>query len=78
MEAEPRDESSSLTLPFLVDEKQHNGPEGDASANIGTAGTTSFFNTCFNGLNALSGSTFISLFLVYFPVAPINCLCLCI
>lgn len=69
MEAGPGDESS-LTLPLLLDEKQHPcGPEeegdGAISATTVAEGTASFFKTCFNGLNALSGTSVISLPLLF-------------
>lgn len=64
---EPQDGYSVVTIPLLlgIDEKQHqhHKDECDESAvESYTAGTTSFFKTCFNGLNALSGSL---LLLVY-------------
>lgn len=48
----------SLTLPFLLDEKHHDivvcKLEDDVDDPC-AATTTSFFKTCFNGINALSG-----------------------
>ncbi|CAK9186135.1 unnamed protein product [Ilex paraguariensis] len=69
MEAKPHD-GCSVTIPLLLgnDEKQHElsleEAEGvDSIACHSITGTTSFFKTCFNGLNALSGfsSSFSSL-----------------
>ncbi|CAK9186091.1 unnamed protein product [Ilex paraguariensis] len=61
MEAKPRD-GCSVTIPQLLgnDEKQHKLrlEEAEGVDSIGChsiTGTTSFFKTCFNGLNALSG-----------------------
>ncbi|KAK1383617.1 Vacuolar amino acid transporter 1 [Heracleum sosnowskyi] len=44
---------SSVTIPFLnaTDEKSHK----EEAEILHSTGRTSFFNTCFNGLNALSG-----------------------
>ncbi|CAK9154957.1 unnamed protein product [Ilex paraguariensis] len=61
MEAKPHD-GCSVTIPLLLgnDEKQHelSLEEAEGVDSIGChsiTGTTSFFKTCFNGLNALSG-----------------------
>lgn len=64
------DDELSMTLPLLADENKHqNQGQGckleDAESNSHHHPTptnnTSFFKTCFNGLNALSG------FYSYFP-----------
>ncbi|XWS40880.1 hypothetical protein CRYUN_Cryun17cG0034000 [Craigia yunnanensis] len=49
--------SPDLNVPLLLDQNQSKlqdleAPGNDADINI--KGATSFFNTCFNGLNALS------------------------
>ena len=47
----------SLTVPLMHDETQQEPSTVEASnGDQNTTGTTSFFKTCFNGLNALSGS----------------------
>ena len=46
----------SLTVPLMHDETQQEPSTVEASnGDQNTTGTTSFFKTCFNGLNALSG-----------------------
>ncbi|KAM7510044.1 hypothetical protein LguiB_008919 [Lonicera macranthoides] len=64
MEAEAQD-GYSVTIPLLlgIDEKQPHKNVSDESAveSYYTAGTTSFFKTCFNGLNALSGVGILSI-----------------
>ena len=74
MEAKPHD-GCSVTIPLLLgnDEKQHklSLEEAEGVDSIGChsiTGTTSFFKTCFNGLNALSGfsSSFLSLFCSFY------------
>ncbi|KAL6324929.1 hypothetical protein AAG906_019837 [Vitis piasezkii] len=61
MEAEQRD-GFTLTLPLLHDDQNHNKVE-DIESNGGKqdVGSTSFFKTCFNGLNALSGVGILSI-----------------
>ena len=58
MESGEQEEASSLTIPLIVDEKQEE--EEEAGHNIISdryqKAASGFFNTCFNGLNALSGS----------------------
>lgn len=59
MEAEQRD-GFSLTLPLLFEGKIGLGSnpkleEVESNHHQATPGTTTFFKTCFNGLNALSG-----------------------
>jgi len=76
MEAERRD-AESLAIPLLLEEDEKKAqkivekdtdveaqPIGHYSA---AAGTTSFFKTCFNGLNALSGSFFFHLIIKQSP-----------
>jgi hypothetical protein len=55
---------SSLTEPLILDKKQ-NGlapklEEVESNFDYSNTANVSFFKTCFNGLNALSGSTFFS------------------
>lgn len=48
-----------LNVPLLIDENQSNLQGLEAPANhvdAHTKGSTSFFKTCFNGFNALSGT----------------------
>ncbi|KAK1423327.1 hypothetical protein QVD17_18625 [Tagetes erecta] len=51
------DNNYSVTIPLLLN--RENGTKAEEDQRVTTAGTTtgtaSFFNTCFNGLNALSG-----------------------
>ncbi|KAK9272721.1 hypothetical protein L1049_003098 [Liquidambar formosana] len=55
MEAEPRDEFS-LSIPLLDDAKQQKLEGVESNSRLpSSTGTTSFFKTCFNGLNSLSG-----------------------
>ena len=69
----------SLTVPLMHDETHQQPSTVEASnGDQNTTGTTSFFKTCFNGLNALSGSVlppanscsedFISNFKLYFSI----------
>ncbi|CAL5370660.1 unnamed protein product [Camellia sinensis] len=64
MEAEPRD-AHSVTIPLLLgdngDEKQTKLAKKETEGLIVSYGNTSFFNTCFNGLNALSGVGILSI-----------------
>ena len=46
------DDASNLDVPFLVDEEANHLGNDDSRTS-----KTSFFKTCFNGVNALSGST---------------------
>ncbi|KAI3699724.1 hypothetical protein L2E82_44195 [Cichorium intybus] len=53
-----KQEDYSVTIPLILangKETKAADHQTAASAAAGTAGTSSFFNTCFNGLNALSG-----------------------
>ena len=46
-----------LTVPLMHAETHHESSAVEASSGVQkTTSTTSFFKTCFNGLNALSGS----------------------
>lgn len=68
-----------LTVPLMHAETHHEPSAVEASSGVQkTTSTTSFFKTCFNGLNALSGSVlspanscfedFISNFKLYFSI----------
>ncbi|KAK9272854.1 hypothetical protein L1049_003232 [Liquidambar formosana] len=59
MEAEPRD-GYSLIIPLIQDEDQNKLEEVESNSHHPTTGT-SFFKTCFNGLNALSGIGILSI-----------------
>ncbi|KAI3503321.1 hypothetical protein L1887_31761 [Cichorium endivia] len=53
-----KQEDYSVTIPLLLANRKETKADDHqtaASAAAVTAGTSSFFNTCFNGLNALSG-----------------------
>ncbi|XVF60541.1 hypothetical protein PTKIN_Ptkin08bG0056000 [Pterospermum kingtungense] len=59
--------SPDLNVPLLLDQNQTKLQDLEASANLvdddisNLKGATSFFNTCFNGLNALSGVGILSI-----------------
>ncbi|GKV08733.1 hypothetical protein SLEP1_g20325 [Rubroshorea leprosula] len=51
------DHGSSLNVPLIHDDKQPKLEDVEAvHGHYVGSGDTSFFNTCFNGLNALSGN----------------------
>uniref|UniRef100_A0A2N9ER79 Amino acid transporter transmembrane domain-containing protein n=1 Tax=Fagus sylvatica TaxID=28930 RepID=A0A2N9ER79_FAGSY len=54
METEPQD-GVSLTVPLMHNENLHDPTDVEASIGDQTTSKTSFFKSCFNGLNALSG-----------------------
>ncbi|CAN6588650.1 unnamed protein product [Malus baccata var. baccata] len=61
MDADSSEKSSSLSLPLILGEEQHEQAGSkveeklESSFHHQTTATTSFLKTCFNGLNALSG-----------------------
>ena len=64
METEPQD-GVSLTVPLMHNEDLHDPTDVEVSIGDQTTSKTSFFKSCFNGLNALSG-TFVCLAVSYF------------
>ena len=68
MEAEPRD-GYSVSIPLLLDNDEKQYKLGSVDHHPCT-GHSSFFNTCFNGLNALSGPIF---FLQLDYIMHMNC-----
>ncbi|GMY13660.1 amino acid transporter AVT1I-like [Fagus crenata] len=54
METEPQD-GVSLTVPLMHNENLHDPTDVEASIGDQNTSKTSFFKSCFNGLNALSG-----------------------
>ncbi|CAH1413126.1 unnamed protein product [Lactuca virosa] len=51
-----KQEEYSVTIPLLLaSDKETKAEDHQIAAAAATTGTSSFFNTCFNGLNALSG-----------------------
>lgn len=62
MEGEKKDDYS-VKIPLLFGKTKEAEEEEEHHITTTGAGTSSFFNTCFNGLNALSG-----IFLLFFIV----------